>query len=268
MRRRLVVPIVATLCLSLVVSVALAPVPEAAAKPAYSQREAKPCGYCHQNPRGGGARNDRGNEYERNGLKFPPPAAGKGFGEDAAFKAQRNADQFEFARAALQNEHYLDAFRRIAELKAREDKKGPAWQKIVNLEAIVEGKGRDLVRSAKEAIETGNVAEAADALARAEAEFKGREAAAAVAKWRTELQKLPGGKEADVKAKADAPQRLRFLDARMKEVEGDEAGAIKLLEEMLARWPEGRFAAEAKAKRDELRAAAAAAAAGEAAMGG
>jgi|GEM_PF-1853114 len=248
-----------------VVSVAAAPLPTADARPAYSMKEGKPCGYCHVSPRGGGARNDKGGEYERNGFKFPA-AAGKGFGEDQAFKTQGNADRFEFARAALQNEHYLDAFRRLAELKVKEDKKGAAYQKILNLESIVEGKGRDLVRAAREAIEGGKAADAADALARVDVEFKGREAAKDVARWRAELAKLPGGKEADAKAKLDAPQRVRFFDARMKEVEGDEVAARKILEELLTKWPDGRFATEAKAKLDELKAASAAAAAP--AMGG
>lgn len=252
-------PVVASAALAVaaIVSAAVAPVPTADAKPAYSQKEGKPCGFCHVSPRGGGPRNDKGGEYERNGFKFPA-ATGKGFGEDLAFKTQGNADRFEFARAALQNEHYLDAFRRIAELKVKEDKKGAGYQKIVNLESIVEGKGRDLVRAAREAIEGGKVADAADALARVEAEFKGREPAKDVAKWRTELVKLPGGKEADAKARLDAPQRVRFLDARMKEVEGDEAAAKRILEEMLTKWPDGRFATDAKTKLDELKAAAAA----------
>lgn len=256
------VPAAFAVAAAAVVSAAVAPLPTADAKPAFSQKEGKPCGYCHTNPRGGGPRNEKGNEYQRNGFKFAAAPAGKGYGEDEAFKSQGNADRYEFARAALQNEHFADAFRRLAELKLKEDKKSTGYQKAVNLEAIVEGKGRDLIRAAKEAIEGGKAAEAADALARAELEFKGREPAKEVAARRAELLKLPGGKEADAKARIDAPQRVRFLDARMKEVEGDVAAAQKILEDMLAKWPEGRFATDAKTKLDELKAAAAAPAMG------
>jgi len=42
----------------------------ATALPAYSQKEGKPCGYCHVNPAGGGARNAKGKQYEDNGHKF------------------------------------------------------------------------------------------------------------------------------------------------------------------------------------------------------
>lgn len=256
------VPAAVVLAAAAVVSVVLVPPPTAEAKPAYSQKEGKPCGFCHTNPRGGGPRNEKGEEYQRDGFKFAAAPAGKGYGEDEAFKSQVNADRYEFARAALQNEHYADAFRRLAELKLREDKKGTGYQKAINLEAIVEGKGRDLVRAAKEAIQGGKAAEAADALARVELEFKGRDAAKEVAARRAELLKLPGGKEADAKARIDAPQRVRFLDARMKEVEGDDPAAMKILEDMLTKWPDGRFATDAKTKLDELKTAAAAPAMG------
>ena len=42
----------------------------ATALPAYSQKEGKPCGYCHVNPAGGGERNAKGKQYEANGHKF------------------------------------------------------------------------------------------------------------------------------------------------------------------------------------------------------
>jgi hypothetical protein len=42
----------------------------ATALPAYSQKEGKACGYCHENPAGGGARNAKGKQYEANGHSF------------------------------------------------------------------------------------------------------------------------------------------------------------------------------------------------------
>jgi hypothetical protein len=42
----------------------------AAALPAYAAKEGKPCGYCHVNPAGGGARNAMGKKYEANGHTF------------------------------------------------------------------------------------------------------------------------------------------------------------------------------------------------------
>ena len=42
----------------------------ASALPAYSQKEGKPCGFCHVNPAGGGERNAKGKQYEANGHSF------------------------------------------------------------------------------------------------------------------------------------------------------------------------------------------------------
>ena len=42
----------------------------AAALPTYSEKEHKPCGYCHVNPAGDGVRNAVGKEYEANGHTF------------------------------------------------------------------------------------------------------------------------------------------------------------------------------------------------------
>jgi hypothetical protein len=54
---------------ALLAGLAVAP-RSAGALPTYSQRENKPCEYCHINPAGGGDRNANGKEYEENGHKF------------------------------------------------------------------------------------------------------------------------------------------------------------------------------------------------------
>jgi hypothetical protein len=235
------------------------PAPTADARPVYSTREKKPCGFCHTNPRGGGPRTEKGAEYEKNGMKFPGgPGGPTTFGEDGAFKSEANGNQFAFARAAFAEEHWSDALRRIADLKGKEPKKGPGYQKVINLEASVDQRGRDLVTLAKQSIEAGKVAEAAEALARVESEFRGREPAKDVAKWRGELAKLPGGKEADAKARADQPQRLKLLDAQMKSIEGDTATAKRILEDLIAKHPDGPFTATARTRLEEWKAAEAA----------
>ena len=43
----------------------------AEATPAYAAQTGKACGACHQNPAGGGARNDYGNAFAANGHKLP-----------------------------------------------------------------------------------------------------------------------------------------------------------------------------------------------------
>ena len=70
--RKTVVAVLATLGLGmLVVSAGVVVAPRhATATPAYAAKEAKPCGYCHVNPAGGGPENDKGKEYQANGHKF------------------------------------------------------------------------------------------------------------------------------------------------------------------------------------------------------
>ncbi|HYA73307.1 MAG TPA: hypothetical protein VEF36_09100 [Roseiarcus sp.] len=70
--RKTIVAVLATLGLGmLVASAGLVVAPKhAAALPAYAAKEGKPCGYCHVNPAGGGARTDKGKAYEANGHKF------------------------------------------------------------------------------------------------------------------------------------------------------------------------------------------------------
>jgi hypothetical protein len=51
-------------------AVALAPVRPAAAFPKFSQKEKKPCSYCHVNPGGGGKRTAAGEWYDKHGYSF------------------------------------------------------------------------------------------------------------------------------------------------------------------------------------------------------
>ena len=42
----------------------------ASALPAYAQQTGKPCGFCHQNPAGGGALKPAGEKFKANGHKL------------------------------------------------------------------------------------------------------------------------------------------------------------------------------------------------------
>jgi hypothetical protein len=223
--------------------------PRAEAKPEYARKEKKDCAFCHTSAKGGGARNAAGAEYEKNGHKFPPPAAG-GFGEDKAFASEANGKAFELVRKAIEIGHWTDAYRRIAALKPKE-KKGPGAQLLMNTEAQVDGRGRDLVKAAKDAMVAGKTTDAADAIARIETEFKGREPAKEVSRLRADLVKMPGGKEADAAAKAVETRRLLFLDALMKDAEGQRPVAVKVCLELVSKGPDAPFSADAKKKLEE-----------------
>jgi hypothetical protein len=240
--------LVATLVLPLGVGLFLAAAPAPAeARPEYANKEKKNCAFCHVNPKGGGPRTAKGDEYEKNGHKFLAP----GFGENSAFTTEANGKAFDLVRKAIEIEHWADALKRLAELKSRE-KKGAGAQLVMNTEATVDGKGRDLLKAAKDAIVAGKVEEAADAVVRVETEFKGRDAAKDLSKVKADLAKLPGGADADKAARAKEPQRLLWLDALMKEAAGDVPGAVRLLNDLLAKYPGGPYATDAKTKHDAL----------------
>ena len=228
------------------VGVLAAPVPEAFAKPEYAKKEGKSCGYCHTSPKGGGPRNDKGNEYQKNGLKFLPDK--KGFGEDGAFATEATGKAFGHVRDAIGLTFWSDALVRIAAIKPKEKKGTKGADLLGSTETMVDARGKDLLVAAKDAIQSGKVAEAADALQRVETEFKGRDPAKEVAALRVDLEKLPGGKEAEGVAKIQEPQRLQWFAAQMKMLEGDKSGAVKLAEDLVAKFPDGPFTAAAKAK--------------------
>jgi len=242
----LVATALAALCASLVLSAASR---DAVAKPEYAKKEGKECAYCHVKAAGGGPRNEKGNEYAKNGHKFPAA----GFGEDNAFTTEANGKAFGLVRKAVFLEHWADALARLRDLKAKE-KKGPGAQLVLNTEAQVDGKGRDFARVAKDAITSGKAQDAAEALLRVEVEFKGREAAKDAAKIRADLEKLPGGKEALEAARLLETQRVLWLDASMKEAAGDAASAIRILTDLLAKFPDGPYSTDAKTKLDALKA--------------
>jgi hypothetical protein len=221
----------------------------AQAKPEFAAREKKECTFCHKNPKGGMPLLDKGLEYKKNGFKFIEV---KGFGQDGAFANEANAKAFELVTKAIDLGHYVEAFKRLGELKSKEKKGTPGAQLLLNTERQVDGKGTDLARAARDAVQSGKVPEAAEALIRVETEFKGRDPAKDIVKVRTDFAKLTGAKEADVAARAVEPQRISWLDAQMREIEGKKPEALKILTDLVTKFPDGPFASDARKKIEEL----------------
>ncbi len=221
----------------------------AEAKPEYAKKEGRECAYCHKNPKGAGPLNDMGDVYKKNKHSFPPEP--KGFGEGGAFSNEANAKLFEFVKKAIEFGHFPETFKRLTELKAKEKKPAGA-QLLVNTERQTDAKGAELARLARDAVQGGRVPEAAEALIRAETEFKGREAAKDVVKVRVEFAKLVGAKEADTAARLVESQRMLWLDAQMREAEARKSEAIKALTDLCTKHPDGPFTADAKKKLQDL----------------
>ncbi len=222
----------------------------AEAKPEFAKREGKDCTFCHRNPKGGMPLTDKGNEYRKNNFKFPPEP--KGFGQDGAFATEANGKAFDLVTKAIDLGHYVEAFKRLGELKSKEKKGTPGAQLLLNTERQVDGKGVDLTRAARDAVQGGKVPEAAEALIRVETEFKGRDPAKDAAKLRADFGKLAGAKEADAAARAVEPQRIAWLDAQMRELEGKKPDALRILTDLVTKFPDGPFSADARKKIEDL----------------
>lgn len=248
MRRTLAVLLVVPASL-LVSALARGPGNRAEAKPEFGAREKKECLFCHKNPKGGMPLTDKGTEYKKNNFKFVEV---KGYGQDGAFASEANGKAFDVVNKAIQLGHWPEAYKRLGELKSKEKKGSPGLQLLQNTERQVDGKGLDLARVARDAVQGGKVPEAAEALIRLETEFKGREPAKDAAKLRAEFAKLAGAKEADAAARLAEPQRLVWLDAQMREIEGRKAEALRLATDLVTKFPEGPFAADARKKIEEL----------------
>ena len=225
----------------------VAPSRAAEAKPEYAKKEGKECAYCHVKPGGGGPRNEKGNEYAANNHKF----LATGYGEDNKFTTEANGKAFGLVRKAIEITHWSEAIKKLTELKAKE-KKGAGAQLVMNTMSQMDSRGQDLMKAAKEAIQGGKVAEAADALARVEKEFAGRDPAKDLAKVKGDLEKIAGAKEAEVAAQKNEVFRLMWLDAQMREAEAKTGDAMKLLQDLIAKNPDGPFTADAKTKLDQL----------------
>lgn len=231
---------------SLVLAViAKGPGHSAEARPEFAKKEGKECSYCHKSPKGGGPLNDMGDVYRKNKHSFPPPP--KGFGEDGAFSSEANAKAYDVVKKIVEIGHFPESFKRLGELKAKE-KKAAGAAVLLSLEKQLDGKGTDLARTARDSVQGGKLAEAAEALLRVETEFKGRDAAKDIAKIRADFAKMAGAVEADAAARLVEPQRMLWLDACVRESDAMKSEAIKALTDLLTKSPDGPFSADAKKK--------------------
>ena len=85
---------------------------------------------------------------------------------------------------------------------------------------------------------------------------------------RAEFIKLAGATDADKAAKAVEPQHMMWLDALVRELDAKKPEALKILGDLVTKFPDGPFTADAKKKITELGGTVPAPAAPTPAMGG
>ncbi len=210
--------------------------PPVDARPEFARREAKACGYCHINPRGGGARNSRGLRYARNEFKFPPRK-----GDLTVFLRDKDKTSMVFAQQMVHLDHVKVA---VAELKKlSKTAKGDAAKRTA-ADALheLDVRGNEIVGAARRLLRKGEAEEAIELLVLVVTEYKGLDvyafARADLRELRREQEYRPLIKREEHEAKA----RVLYLDGMRYQQEKKDARARKAFESILKKYPGTRAA--------------------------
>ena len=229
------------LLLPLSLAVLLAGTPEPVdARPEFARREGRACGYCHINPRGGGARNSRGLQYARNEFKFPPRK-----GDLTVFVRDKDKGAMIFAQQMIHLDHVKVA---VVELKKLSKiAKGDAAKRAATdaLHAL-DVRGNEVVGAARRLLRKNEAEEAVELLVMVATEYKGL---AVYAIARGDLQELRRDKSHRALIKreeTEAKARVIYLDGLRYQHQKQEARALKMFQSILKNYPSTRAAKGAK----------------------
>jgi hypothetical protein len=220
---------------------------EAGARPPFARREKKACGYCHINPRGGGARNRMGLLYARHEFSFPPRRA-----DLNSFTREKDRAAMVRARKLVDIDHIRAAVRQLVALR-RAVRKDPGLLELVTDEIrSLDVRGTEILGQARRMLRGRGDArkEAVELLVLLTVEYKELEVAKDAAADLRELGRQ--GKELrDVirQEQREARARLLYLDGRMHQVNGLEARARRAFVKVAAKYPDTRAARDAYALR-------------------
>lgn len=214
---------------------------EAAARPEFARREAKACGYCHINARGGGPRNQTGLRYAESEFRFPVAK-----GDLNSFANPRQREAMVHARRMVDVQHIPAAVEELGRL-ARAVKEEAARKLVAEELHALDVKGEEILGEARLLVRGKGREEGVELLAMLVAEYKGLEVHAKAAADLKELRREPELKELVKKEEREAKARLLLLDAARQRADGDEAKARATLEKVAGSFP-GTRAAEDAAK--------------------
>lgn len=228
--------------LPLVLAVLLAEDPRPAeAKPPFARREGRGCGYCHINPRGGGARNARGIEYARNEFKFPPRKA-----DLNAFVRDRDKQAMVHARKMIDIDHIKVAVSELERLA--KSAKGEAAKQAARTELHeLDVRGAEVLGASRRLIRKSEAQEAIELLMILVTEYKGLDVHDQARGDLRDLNKRSEYKPIIAKEKREAKARLMLLDAMKYRVDKRDAQAEAKLKKVVDAYPDTR-AAEAAQK--------------------
>lgn len=229
----------------------LAPHPrEAEARPQFARREGKACGYCHINPRGGGARNQTGLLYARHDFSFPPRK-----GNLNTFTRAKDRAAMVRARRLIAVDHTRAAVHQLTKLE-RVVRKDPVLRKLVTDEIHgLDVRGTEILGQARRMLrgQEDERKEAVELLVMLTAEYRDLDVAKDAAGDLRELKRDKELKDLIKREEREAKARLLYLDGRMHEVDGQAAKARRAFVRVVAAFPETRAAKDAYALLKESR---------------
>jgi len=230
--------------------------PEAEARPPFARREEKACGYCHINPRGGGARNQTGLLYARNEFSFPPRK-----GNLNTFKREKDRAAMVRAKKLIDIDHTRAAVQQLTKLD-RAVRKDAGLHKLVTDEIHgLDVRGTEILGQARRMLrgKEDERKEALELLVMLTVEYKELEVAKDAAGDLRELKREKALRDLIQLEQREAKARLLYLDGKMHQVDGLEAKARRAFVKVVAAFPKTRAARDVyallhgKDERDEKR---------------
>ncbi|MHC4958418.1 MAG: hypothetical protein ACYTGN_08570 [Planctomycetota bacterium] len=206
------------------------------ARPEFARREGRACGYCHINPRGGGARNARGIEFARNEFKFPPRK-----GDLTVFVRERDRKAMIHARTLVDIDHVKAAileFKKLAKSAKGSAAKLAAREELHELDV----RGAEILGAARRMLRKAEPEEAVELLVMLLHEYKGLDVYEQAKQDLRELGREKEYKELIETEKVEAKARLLYLDGLRYEREKKTDRAKKALDKVLETYPDSRAA--------------------------
>jgi hypothetical protein len=222
--------------------------PPVSARPEFARREGRACGYCHINPRGGGARNQRGIAYARNEFKFPPRK-----GDLTVFVRDRDRKAMVHARKMIHIDHVPAA---VAELKrlAKSAKGEPARRAARAALHELDVRGSEVLGASRRLLRKGEADESVELLLVVVSAYKGLDVHAQATADLAELKREKEHRARIKKEEREAKARLVLLDLMRHEADGKKAKADKAFERLQEAFADTRAAKDARKRREKPKA--------------
>ena len=213
--------------------------PEAEARPPFARREEKACGYCHINPRGGGARNQTGLLYARNEFSFPPRK-----GNLNTFQREKDRAAMVRARKLIDIDHTRAAVQQLATLARRVKKDAGLYKLVTDQIHALDVRGTEILGLARRMLrgQEDERREAVELLVLLVVEYRELDVGKDAAGDLRELKREKELRDLIQSEQREARARLIYLDGKMHKVDGLEAKARRAFVKVVAAFPETRAA--------------------------